>query len=585
MVDLSHAHVWAWDARPYPFFPSRISVWSDGENYARGHWLNGRTSHQHLAGAVSEICARSGVYNIDTKNLDGIVRGYLIDSDRNARAALQPLMLAYGFDAMERNGTLTFRNRTGRETAVLAQHDFVDPGEQNAVTIFQRDAAAEISGRVRLTYVEADGDFGVFAEEAIFPDDVTYSVSQSELALSLTNAEAREITQRWLAEGRVARDGVQFSLPQSQLGIGAGDVVELSDGATSTRYRIDRVEKGDTQQIEAVRIEPGVYIPSDHAEVAARLAPFVPPIPVEPVFLDLPLLSDAAIQHAPYIAVTAQPWPGAVAVYSSASDEGYGLNTLIHSAATIGLTENILPGAAPFIRDNGIGLQVKLATGGLTSASWSNVLNGTNVAAIGDGSSGNWEVFQFETANLIAPDTYELSGRLRGQFGTDAIIPTVWPVGSMFVLLDETIQQIDMASSARGLARHYRIGAADRGYDDPSYQHRVEVFHGTGLRPYSPAHLKAAQVGPDLEFRWIRRSRIDADSWVGMDVPLGEASEGYFIRVEKDAIVIREETTSQPQWLYTADAQSADGIGGTFSVSVAQVSERFGPGLFSTIVV
>ncbi|MFP3339462.1 glycoside hydrolase TIM-barrel-like domain-containing protein, partial [Micrococcus sp. SIMBA_131] len=65
MVDLSHAYVWAWDARPFPAFPNRVEVWDDGENYARGHWLNGRAGQRTLASVVTEICREAGVTEID----------------------------------------------------------------------------------------------------------------------------------------------------------------------------------------------------------------------------------------------------------------------------------------------------------------------------------------------------------------------------------------------------------------------------------------------------------------------------------------------------------------------------------------
>ncbi len=54
------AHVWAWDARPYPRFPGNRALWSDGGNYARGHWLNGRATARTLASVVAEICAAFG---------------------------------------------------------------------------------------------------------------------------------------------------------------------------------------------------------------------------------------------------------------------------------------------------------------------------------------------------------------------------------------------------------------------------------------------------------------------------------------------------------------------------------------------
>ena len=37
------AYVWAWDGRPFPAWPLKEEVWSDGGNWARGHWLNGRS--------------------------------------------------------------------------------------------------------------------------------------------------------------------------------------------------------------------------------------------------------------------------------------------------------------------------------------------------------------------------------------------------------------------------------------------------------------------------------------------------------------------------------------------------------------
>ena len=58
---MARAHVWAWDARPWPDFPGRLETWIDGTNYQVGHWLNGRVSTMELAEVVAAICARCGV--------------------------------------------------------------------------------------------------------------------------------------------------------------------------------------------------------------------------------------------------------------------------------------------------------------------------------------------------------------------------------------------------------------------------------------------------------------------------------------------------------------------------------------------
>jgi hypothetical protein len=106
MVDMDHAYLWAWDARPYPWFPALEDIWSDGENYRLGHWVTGRAALRSLASVVREVCARSGVSAIDTGELHGIVRGYAPGDVGDARAVLQPLMLAFGFDAAERDGSV-----------------------------------------------------------------------------------------------------------------------------------------------------------------------------------------------------------------------------------------------------------------------------------------------------------------------------------------------------------------------------------------------------------------------------------------------------------------------------------------------
>ena len=205
-------------------------------------------------------------------------------------------------------------------------------------------------------------------------------------------------------------------------------------------------------------------------------------------------------------------------------------------------------------------------------------------AAIGDGTPGGWEVFQFADAQVIAPDRVWLSGRLRGQAGSDGVMPGVWPDGSWVVLLDGTPEQITLSPAGRRVARHYRIGPARRPYDDPSYVHLTEAFDGIGLKPFAPCHLRV-QEGPggDLAITWIRRTRIDGDDWDLAEVPLGEETEAYVLRIVKDGAVLREVGPSAPTWVYPAALRATDGATGAVGIEVAQVSARFGPGAFARI--
>jgi hypothetical protein len=208
------------------------------------------------------------------------------------------------------------------------------------------------------------------------------------------------------------------------------------------------------------------------------------------------------------------------------------------------------------------------------------LLAGANLAAIGDGSQDNWEIFQFQSADLVAPGRYELSGRLRGQLGSDALMPAQWPVGSYFVLLDGTPEQIELAASGRNTLQYFQIGPVARPYSDYSYRKLSAAFAGNGLRPYAPVHLAQKWDGADLEFSWIRRARLDGASWDLEEIPLSETQERYQVKIFSGAQLLRQEVVHQAQWRYNAAMQSLDGAQGLLELQVAQLSESFGPGLF-----
>ncbi|MGH6770162.1 MAG: baseplate multidomain protein megatron, partial [Xanthobacteraceae bacterium] len=125
MIDPSAIHLWTWDARPYPVFPAALDVWSDGENWETGHWLTGRLGSAPLDALIAAILADAGIADADSTGLRDTVDGYVIDRPMSPRAAIDPLALAYAFDASESEGTLSFRPRGGEAVAELVEDDLV----------------------------------------------------------------------------------------------------------------------------------------------------------------------------------------------------------------------------------------------------------------------------------------------------------------------------------------------------------------------------------------------------------------------------------------------------------------------------
>ncbi len=581
MLDFGKALAWAWDARPFPDFPRNLDLWADGENYEAGHWLNGRTGNQPLAGVIAEIAQSSGAEALDVDRAFGILRGYAVAEVSTARALLQPLLQASATEVVERGGTLRFQARSLAPLVTLDAGFLVRSDEIDGALETTRAAQSDETGRLRLGYIEAEGSYASRVAEAIFPDQGPLNLAQSELALVLTDTEARSIAQRFMAESRVGRDTARFGLPQSQAGLGAGDRVRI-DGQT---YRIDRAELGAFQMIEAVRTDNALFAPMILPSAPRPWSAPVTDAPVDAQFFDLPLLTGDEIAHAPYVAAFASPWRGPVGVWSSITDDGYGLNTTLPEPAIFGVTETALGAAQTGVWDRGPALRVRLAGGSLASVTMDGVLAGQNLAVVGTGAASGWELLQFANAVLVAPNTYELTLRLRGQAGSDGDMAPVWPIGSQFAMVNAALMQVGLPLSARGLARHYRIGRASAGYDAPEVVHSVQSFAGIGLRPYPVAHLRGKMQGTDLAVKWTRRTRIDGDSWESIEVPLGEAAETYVLRVLSGTTVLREEMLPAPSFTYSAAMRALDGAAGTVQISVAQQSGSFGLGPFRSMTV
>ena len=570
MIDMERAHLWAWDARPWPAFPSRRDLWSDGPNYARGHWLNGRTAGRSLASVIAEMCAEVGI-EADVSSVHGYVRGYLLSSVGTVRSALQPLLLAHGVDAVERDGALVFVQRDAALDATVDAGE-VAIGEVDGDVEIVRTSDADLPEQVRVTFIQGEGAYEAKVASSRLPGRVEDSLSDIELDLALTGAEARFIAERALAETRVAREVIRFALPPSRAGLSAGDVIAVTGRAGL--WRIDRIEDGAARAVTAMRIDPSAYRAPASVESLPDLPAVRPAAPLGAVFLDLPLLRGDELPHAPHAAFAAQPWPGSAALYRSLDGTAFGSLQSFLKPSLIGTTETALERAAPGLWDRGPALRVRTSRGGLSSAEGAAVLSGANVMAIGP-QEGPFEIIQFAEAVPVEEDVWEIGMRLRGQAGTDAIMPESWPAGSMVVLLDGAPEQVPVAPATRGRPVHLRYGPGGRPVTDDVFVTEERSFVGEGLRPLAPVHLRAVADGADTVLTWVRRTRIDGDEW-REEVPLGEARELYRVRVLRGTETMRVEDVAVSAWRYASEARLSDGAGVT--VEVAQLSETFGPG-------
>jgi hypothetical protein len=559
MLDLAHVHVYAWDARPWPAFPNDLDTWGDGDNWRLGHWITGRLSGAPLDRAVARLLDDYGFADHDAAALTGTVGGFVIDRVMSARDALQPLELAYFFDARESGGRILFGHRGAEpEVAILDAAGLVESKPSDALVSLVRGQETDLPAAAKIAYIASAADYGQAVAEARRLAGASGRVALAELPLVADADQMGDVAECWLFEAWAARERATLALPPSRLALEPGDTVSLDWGGRARLLRLTAVGDHGVRDIEARTIDPDVYA-AGGGPVGRRAAT----VPVNvgqplPLFLDLPLLRGDEPAHAGYMAAARTPWPGSVAVYRSPETSGYVLKALIAAPATTGVTLDALPAGPAGRIDTATRVRVEMDSGTLASVTPLALFAGANAAAVLT-PEGDWEVLQFQTADLVAPATYELSLFLRGQAGTEGAMRAPLAAGARIVLIDAAVTRVDMSADDVGLAFNWKVGPARRAIGDASYADATHAFAGVGLRPLSPVHVRGARdTGGDLNLTWIRRTRIDGDSWDTVEVPLGEDAERYEVDILSGASVVRTLACATPAVTYTAADQTAD---------------------------
>jgi len=371
-------------------------------------------------------------------------------------------------------------------------------------------------------------------------------------------------------------------VPASRTDIVPGALVLLPEAAGGGEFLVTEVETGLVRAARARRVARAVPTPWRSGRMAAAKSRSGVLGQPHVLFLDLPILPSAQAAHEQFrIAAFASPWRSQI-VYSSPEEEGYAHVATVPLPAVIGEMVSASAGFFEGRYDRTGAMTVALYDGALSSVSPALLLNGANTAAV-RADNGEWEVLQFGQAEEILPSVWTLTLLLRAQCGTgDAAASGISP-GAPFVLLDEAVVKAGLAPEQAGLPLNWRIGPSGKDFAGPYF---VDMQMAGGMRaqlPLPPVHLRCAAVaGGDLSLTWVRRGRVDAASWLGEDIPLGEESERYRIEIAPaGGTALRTAETPTPQWTYPAALQALDfpSRPAAAAFTVRQINPSAGAGL------
>jgi hypothetical protein len=578
--------LWTWDARPYPYWPDLRNVWADGGNWVTGHWVQGKLGSSHVAAAVASIMARAGVDPERTAidALQILLDGFVIHERVSARAVLEQLMRAYFFTLKESEGKLVAMPRDASVDSSITVQDCVPQkaGGQLVPYVLTRTEDALLPDRQEVHFLNRLQRYETHVQSANRSIQDATETAVARFSLVLSDAHARAVAETLLVDRWAERARVTLDLPMAYCALEPGDVIALTDGAQSYRIRLNKVQLGRpgllklAGVIDAAEAWDGYIAPTIGGD-GASVAPS-PPTHLE--ILDIPALPGDA-QDVLTLRFAAcgilDGWNGATLMRSLPGGEDEVLFDF-STPATIGSAAGVLADGPTdsFDRTNTVDV-VLLGGGSLSSSTEANVLNGANVALLGQ------EVLQFTEATAIAEGAYRLSGLLRGRLGTE-IHTASHADGDRFVLLGEGVVPLVVPSSNVGLL--WQLRAASFGTPLSAGTEASFTIAANSLRPLSPVHIRARRDAGsgDIVIRWVRRARIDAGLRDYVDIPLMEQSEQYDVELYDGIILKRSWRVNSPLVTYSAADQTADFGSGpaTLSLVVTQLSALIGRGNAAT---
>lgn len=568
-----------------------------------------------LAEIVADICRRCGLDDsqFDVSELTDLVHGYLVTTTTTGRGMLEPLMVAYSFDAVESDYKIKFVKRGGAAIATIPQDDLAAMDADNNALVQQRTQEIDLPEAVVINFIDYTRDYlrGTQSSRRIAlptPTQFSRNTLNIELAIAMSPSRARRIADQKLYEAWGGRDSFNFKTGWKYLALDPADVVNVeADDDTTLRTRLNVGNTGAdySGEFTGQSEDETIYDPVEH-EVAggAGAEPTYGPggrSQVQAITLDATLLNDfddsgGGVTKYYEALKPLQPdnFSGG-AVLRSTDNATFTPRTVLEAAPAQGKLLTALAGdvSAFTIHDEDY-FDVLMHYGDAPeSVSNTDFFAGKNTAAIRR-NDGEVEWVQFRDVEDLGDGKVRCSYLLRGRRGSEVFMRR-HQVGDLVVFLKAGeanagigMDNIDLGSINRTL--YFAGGAVGQTLADVNKE--VNTISGNDLKPYAPVHLSAVGGGSPagITLGWVRRTRLGG-GWRDetATVPLAEARERYKVQIldADGAEILRTiESIDDAEYLYS-EAMQLEDFGSTISADdliyrVCQVSAAVGDGFWST---
>jgi len=548
-----------------------------------------------LADIIERRCLKSGLLessDLDTSEITQMVHGYKVASIAAIRASLDSLQAAWPFDVIPHGYQIKFvpRGKTPVASIDAAELGCIAGNDKPGVRITaSREMDSQLPRKVLVSYLDVNREYDLNTgpgAERLNTDAI--NVEQIDLAIVMSATEAAQAEEVLLYLRWLERHDVSFVLPPTYARLEPADVVTIADDSASYELRLTQINYLPDGRLECTAKFNNVATYTSTAVAQEALSPVqVLTYPGASVLalLDIPCVY-STVMNAPGILTAvagySSGWPGGTLFRSD--DEGQtwsGVQGFNAPGCTLGLATNAIGAASRYTVDPGNVLNVRLLAGDLAGVTQDAMLNGANHFAYG--APGRWEIIAAQACAVQGDGTYQLSGLLRGRFGTEQYMSThaIW---DSLVLLDAAeVRFIGLNIASLNISRRWR--PVTKGAEISGAIETISAYSGVNLKPLSPVDLKGYIDDASLDYviAWTPRSRTGVEPFSGMATPLGETSSSYEVEIWNSTYTTLIRTISgltSPTATYAATQQVADfGIEQqTLYVKIYQLSSTVGRG-------
>lgn len=525
---------------------------------------------------IADRVGYTGTLDFSGISMDKVL-GYAIDRWTTGKEAIEPLQKAFFFDVVFHDGIMEFVKRGTKTPVVLSEDDlgWGSEGQSEDKLKFSYKSRKNLPRETLVQYFDPELNYQQNNQKAERNDLQSPSSNILQLPMALNADTAKSIASVLVQDMIQNTRQVNFTLSDGYSYLLPGDLITTTVNDVDYTIRLAQIsiEEGicrcsgvveDTAIYERTETAP-VNLRDDYTEKLNRSACNV-------LFLDIPRVTpvlseqDGKDGYGFYAAVapidTTKKWQGSDIYRWNADPTAPEWFRVAESgnACVMGQTMSVLGDVPnPWILDNANTVRVSSNYALDETAVSSDDLSKFNtLCLIGD------ELVQYKKATKYADNVYDLSGLMRGLFGTEKYCGT-HEGAERFVLLRNRVY-VPLAKEELGKTFIYRVKPVGRDFIPPFDIH----FNSTGVskRCLSPVHVTAVKrTDGAFYIEWMGRSRGIVGWFSSQGGTIMEAVERYevvFLDGSDEEVFIQDirvvnlDHSRKPRFLFPVDGYTVE---------------------------